>query len=232
MNYFAHGYRFIDRPHFLVGTALPDLLSAVDRGVRLRGRRVSPFAEEANGDAAELAAGVLQHLADDHWFHETPAFHETTGEMTRLFRRLLGPDDGFRPGFLGHITTELLLDAVLIDRRPALLDDYYEAVAAVDPQFIEDNVNRMVKVPTDQVARFLPVFVEIQFLRDYVQSDRLLFRLNQVMRRVRLKPLPDETAPLLDVGRAIVEARADDLLSNRPADDASDLHNEQLTTDH
>ena len=233
MNYFAHGFRFTDRPYFLVGTALPDLLSAVDRGVRLRGRRVSPFAEASGGDEAELAAGVLQHLADDQWFHDTHAFLEVSGELTRLFRTLLGADDGFRPGFLGHITTELLLDAVLIERDPGHLDRYYEAVANVDPRFVEETVNRMAKVPTDQVARFLPVFVEIQFLRDYVRSDRLLFRLNQVMRRVRLKPLPDETTSLLDVARTLVETRADELLPDaRATSDAAGFHDGQLTSEN
>src|SRR3984957_18435669 len=36
MNYFAHGIRFVDRPWFLAGTALPDWLSVIDRRVRLR----------------------------------------------------------------------------------------------------------------------------------------------------------------------------------------------------
>ena len=77
MNYLAHGIRFVDRPWFLVGTAVPDLLSVADRRVRMRERRVVP-AVEAAVDSAEprtqLAAGVLQHLADDDWFHRTPAF--------------------------------------------------------------------------------------------------------------------------------------------------------------
>jgi hypothetical protein len=213
MNYFAHGRQHTDRPWFLVGTALPDLLSSADRRVRLRSKRVEPFADGSGSALAELAAGVLRHLADDQWFHETRAFFEVSGELSRMFRALLGPDDGFRPGFLGHIVTEILLDAVLIERHPALLDRYYAALAQIDPQTVQDAVNRMAKVPTDQIVPFLPLFCEVQFLRDYVEPERLLFRLNQVMRRVKLKPLPAETMDLLQRARPVVTARADELLA-------------------
>ena len=213
MNYFAHGHLHIDRPWFLVGTALPDLLSAADRRVRLRSKRVEPFAHESEMARAELAAGVLQHLADDQWFHGTRAFFETSGRLAQMFRDMLGPDDGFRPGFLGHITTEILLDAALIERHPERLDTYYQSLAAVDAQIVQDAVNRMAKTPTDQITAFLPLFCDVQFLRDYIDPVKLLFRLNQVMRRVKLKPLPDETIDLLERARGIVAGSADDLMT-------------------
>jgi hypothetical protein len=39
-----------------------------------------------------------------------------------------------------------------------------------------------------------------------------LFRLNQVMRRIRLAPLPEQTAQVLQAGRRIVADRQRDLL--------------------
>lgn len=212
MNYLAHGWRFLDRPWFLAGTAIPDWLSVADRRVRMRGPRVRPFADGSGSAEAELAAGVLQHLDDDQWFHRTPAFFETTAHLTRLFRELLGPDDGFRPGFLGHIVTELLLDSVLIERMPELLDRYYEALDRLDPVRIEHAVNRMGTRTTATLAPLIPHFRQEQFLRDYLDPRRLLWRLNQVMGRIKLKPLPDQTAAVLTDGRAIVAHRAADLL--------------------
>src|SRR5579872_3611873 len=152
MNYFAHGLRFLDRPYFLAGTALPDWLSIVDRRMRLRERSVRPFADGTSSPAAELAAGVLQHLADDAWFHRTAAFAIASAELTVLFREALGPDDRHRPAFLGHILTEMLLDAVLIDRHPELLADYYRAAGQVDPRVVEDCANRMSRHATDRLA--------------------------------------------------------------------------------
>ncbi len=210
MNYFAHGVRFLDRPYFLAGTACPDWLSVADRGVRLRSRRVRPFAEE-EGDRAEFAAGVLKHLADDDWFHSTPAFHETTGELARMFKPL-GEDDGFRAGFLGHVVTELLLDAVLIGRRPERLDAYYAAFETVDPAAVQAFVTAMAPRAPERLPRFVDLFRSVQFLRCYADSRRLLTRVNQVLDRVRLPNLPERAVGVLEAGRALVETRADALL--------------------
>lgn len=212
MNYFAHGQRFTDRPYFLAGTAVPDWLSIVDRKVRMRTRRVEPFADGSNSIQAQVAAGVLQHLHDDHWFHQTRGFVEASADLARLFRELLGPEDGFRPGFLGHIGLELILDGVLIDRDPDRLDDYYAAIDTIDAGEIQQAVNRMSRVETTQLEPMLPLFQREQFLRDYVEPERLLYRLNQVMRRIKLKQLPQQAEDVLREGRGIVEHRFEDLL--------------------
>ena len=178
MNYFTHGMRFLDRPYFLAGTAVPDWLSVADRKVRMRSRRVGPFADGSGNIHSEIAAGILQHLYDDNWFHQTRAFAETSLELSRLFRDVLGPDDGFRPGFLGHIVTEILLDGVLIERHGNLLDKYFAALATISGPTVERCVNQMSKNQTNRLAPLIPRFHSEQFLRDYVQPARLLFRLN------------------------------------------------------
>jgi hypothetical protein len=212
MNYFAHGIRFLDRPYFLAGTALPDWLSVADRRVRLRARDVQPFSNADGGPAGEIAAGVLQHLADDAWFHKTAAFAVASAELTVLMRDALSPDDGHRPAFLGHILTEILLDAVLIDSHPGRLDEYYAALAQIDPGLVEQTVNRMSRIPTDRLTPLVPRFAGERFLADYCETNRLLYRLNQIMRRVKLNPLPGDLGDVLEQARIIVEKRAAELL--------------------
>ena len=212
MNYFAHGMRYTDRPYFLAGTAIPDWLSVVDRKVRVRGQHVKPLADGSGEAAAELAAGVLQHLDDDQWFHNSAAFYETSGELTRLFRERLAGEDGYRSGFLGHIVTELLLDGVLVERNPLLLDAYYDALLSIDPAIIEQSVNRMARKSTSRLAALIPRFIDEQFLRDYSDPPRLAFRLNQVLRRIKLKQLPDDFTDVLSVAQVIVTERADQLM--------------------
>ncbi len=36
MNYLSHGFRFVDDPYFVAGTALPDWMSVLDRRNRAR----------------------------------------------------------------------------------------------------------------------------------------------------------------------------------------------------
>lgn len=229
MNYFAHGRRFTDRPYFLAGTAIPDWLSVVDRRVRMRPRRVQPFADGSGSPEAELAAGILQHLYDDGWFHRTRAFTEVTGALTHLFRTLLPQDDGMRPSFLGHIVTELILDGLLIERDPAALEAYYGALAEVDPAIIERAVNGMSREQTDRLAMMLPLFRRELFLWDYLEPAKLLRRLNQVLSRIKLSALPAETIAVLEESWKIVELRADELLDHHA--DASAATNAEPTAD-
>ncbi len=212
VNYFTHGIRHLDRPYFLVGTAMPDFLPVIDRNVRLRARFVQPCLGDEDPATAEFAAGVLQHLEDDRWFHKTRGFFEITGELTRLFREHVAGDDRFRAAFLGHIVTELLLDRVLIADSTGLLDQYYEAWMQVDRAAVEKMVNQMSRVTTDRVARGLRLFQEERFLYDYADAERLLFRLNQVMKRVRLPQLPDSTIHVFSSGETIIRSRWRELL--------------------
>jgi len=211
MNYFAHGIRFLDRPWFLAGTALPDWMSVIDRRVRLRPKLIAPCAVGSGTIEAELAAGALQHFEDDHWFHKTRAFAEATAQIGRLFRDFLGPGDGFRCGFLGHIACELLLDSILIERHPDSLDRYYALFESLDAARLSQTVCDLAGQQVN-VAPWLPIFCREQFLRDYADSGRLAYRLNQVLRRVKLEPLPAGIEESLSAGRSIVRTYADGLL--------------------
>ena len=103
MNYFAHALRFLDRPYFVAGTAVPDWLSVVDRQVRVRAKLIEPHLLNDGSPLAEVAAGAWQHLHDDGWFHATRAFFEVSTSLAVKFREVVGPDDSHRTSFLGHI---------------------------------------------------------------------------------------------------------------------------------
>jgi hypothetical protein len=218
MNYFAHGYRFLDDPYFLAGTAVPDWLSAVDRRVRVRPKEAEAHGEGIGlgGDRealpARVARGVARHHADDGWFHTTEAFAELSWRYTIRIRDILEPDDGMRPSFLGHILIEILLDSILIDENPGLLDAYYRAMSEVDPVLVEDAVNRMSTSPTERLSLFIPAFTRERFLCDYSDDHRLLRRLNQVMRRVGLSTLPEKFLEVLPDARRETADRRRELL--------------------
>ena len=212
MNYFAHGFRYIDSPYFLAGTAVPDWLSVADRKVRMREKRVAPILEADDAVIRDIAHGIRQHLEDDNWFHKQPEFVLLCGEMTLIIKGVLGTDDGFRPSFLGHIVTEMLLDTVLIEQDQTILNNYYSAMESIDPERIESAVNLIGKEPTTRLVRFIELFRRERFLFDYLDMNSMLYRLNQVMRRVKLHPLPEQFAECLEAGRELVEQRAHQLL--------------------
>jgi hypothetical protein len=213
MNYLAHGIRFLDRPYFMAGTAVPDWLSVVDRRVRMRTKRIGPLLPEwpADSPEREVALGILQHLSDDDWFHTTLGFHDITGRMTVLFREAL-PGDTFLNSFLGHVVTELLIDAELSERHPSHLETYYRSLQSIDPHVVERVVNASARESTALLAEFIPLFIAEGFLHDYRDSAKLLRRLNQVMKRVKLEPLPELTIEVLDAGRGLVATHLPSLL--------------------
>jgi hypothetical protein len=213
MNYFTHGRRYLDEPYFVAGTAVPDWLSVVNRRARARSKLAAPFATDQDPQVAAVARGIMQHHHDDDWFHQTRAFAELSLHFTREIRDRLPKDDGFRPSFLGHILVELLLDATLIEDDPALLDRYYAVMHSLDPYLVNQTVNRMATRETGMLAFFIPRFLEERFLYDYVEDAKLLFRLNNVMRRVRLPMLAETLAEFFPAARRLVRQRSAELLA-------------------
>ncbi len=222
MNYLSHGYRFLDNPLFLAGTAVPDWLSVVNRKVRARKRLVEPVvASTTSEDVRQIGLGILQHHQDDDTFHRCAPFQQLEGELGQEFRKHMPDKHDHRPGFLGHIVVELLLDEVLASRDETLLDRFYAAMELVDEAMIEAAVNQMSTSTTDQLAWFINRFREEKFLYDYANDQSLLMRLNQVLLRVKLPVMETELLVVLPIARKLVAERADLLLDTVSAGSAA-----------
>src|SRR5262245_48931432 len=213
MNYLAHGWRFPAEPYLLAGTAAPDWLSVIDRKVRLRSRTAAEHVDDSDPIVAAIARGVVQHHADDAWFHATPAFNELSLAFAVEIREALPGDEGFRPRFLGHIVVELRLDRALAEADPQRLADYYAALASIDPEATEQVISRLATRPIDRIATLIPRFVAERFLYDYLDDGKLLTRLNHVMRRVGLPQLPPQLAEKLPDMHRRVRSRMTELLT-------------------
>jgi hypothetical protein len=212
VNYFAHAICYLDRPNFIAGLAVPDWLSVVNRRSRVRRKNVIASLQQLPAEECEIAMGILQHLDDDQWFHGTEAFFRTTGELGRRFREAMGPEDAWRCGFLGHVVLEMLIDRVLIENAPAALHRYYQAMEEVDRQQVQQLVSALATQPVPELAHFIDLFLRERFLEDYVDDLRLLRRLNQVMRRVGLAPLPTGVTSVLREGSRLVREQLSELL--------------------
>jgi len=212
MNYFAHGFRYVDDPYFLAGTAVPDWLNVVDRRLRIRAKRAAAYLEAGDPLLRRVAAGIVQHHRDDARFHDAAAFVQVTAAVSCKLRAHLPAEAGHRPGFVAHVLVEVLLDAVLADRAPGRLEDYYRAIDALEPLAVADYVAQMAGRPADSLARWIDRFSRERFLFDYSQDAKLSGRLNQVMARVGLPRLPLRFTRLLPEIKQMVFARRQALL--------------------
>lgn len=215
MNYLAHGYRFLDDPLFVAGTAVPDWLRVAAPRIRARERLVRAATGNSQDEQfLRLCRGIIQHHEDDHVFHSSVVFQHLCEEQSRLFRKLMPDPYDHRPGLLGHIVTELLLDNELARRDPSLLDRYYSALDSVDADWVQQAVNSIVYRPADRLAEFITIFQDIRFLYDYASNDRLMMRLNQVIQRAGLDPMDSDVFPAMDAGRQMLQKHTDDLLNS------------------
>lgn len=216
MNFLCHAIPYLDQPLFAVATGVPDWLRMIDRQIRARERLARPHLSSHDPWLRSVAGGIVRHHVDDRWFHGTAAFAELNFTLAVQLRDLLPGDEGFRPAFVGHILVEMLLDALWIRHDPGLADRYYQALTAVDPRVLQRCVNQITGKPTMQLVELVNRFAAARFLYDYTDHERLLFRLNQVMQRVRLAPLPASLGRWLPTAEKLVESRQRELLS--PAD--------------
>jgi len=222
MNFHCHALPFLDQPLLAISTGIPDWLSAVDRKIRAREKLAKPFLESEDLELRLVARGITQHIKDDRWFHGTQAFAETNMQLAVQLRDLLPGDAGFRPTFVGHILTEMMLDRFWIRDDQTSADQYYAAIASVPATTIQRCVNVITGKPTDRLAGVIERYSEVRFLYDYVDDDKLLFRLNQVMNRVGLARLPDTVGHWLPRAEKLVESRRVELLT--PPDRSNPYH--------
>lgn len=213
MNFLCHALPYLDDPLLAVSTGIPDWLSVVDRKIRARRKLAQRFTDSDDRDLQTVAVGVIRHIEDDRWFHSTQAFVDTNLRLAVGLRDQLPGDNGFRPMFVGHILIEMLLDSYWIRDDRSIAERYFNSLRAVDAGLIERCVNSITQRPTDKLAPLIRQFTEMQFLYDYLDHGKLLFRINQVMRRVGLTQLPETLLDWLADADKLVESRRQRLLT-------------------
>ncbi|TWT50704.1 hypothetical protein Pla22_34470 [Rubripirellula amarantea] len=214
MNFLCHALPYLEtNPLVAICTGVPDWLSAVDRKVRARRKMAALHLDSDDQKLRDVAAGIMKHIDDDRWFHSTEAFTHTNLELAVELRDLLPGDTGFRPMFVGHIVIEMLLDSIWIRRDRSFGEQYYSAVENADAREIERCVNVITGKPTMALAPLIGRFAEVAFLYDYAEPEGMLLRLNQVMKRVKLQPLPDSLLPWIARTDKLVESRMQRLLT-------------------
>jgi hypothetical protein len=201
MNFLSHALPYLDQPLVAVATGIPDWLSIVDRRIRARGRAALQHVDSDDDELRRVAMGILRHIEDDRWFHTTEAFVDTNLCLAVELREWLPGDAGFRPTFVSHILIEMFLDAFWIDEDRGTAERYYGAIEATGYATIQRCVNTITGQPTERLIEVMERFVASRFLYDYLDHDRLLFRLKISGRVTPRSPAADRIACLLETCR-------------------------------
>ncbi len=201
---------------------MPDWIRLLDRA-RVSSKSTQRFIEDCTSELSveqrAICDGVLQHHADDDWFHSNAVFMSLNLEFARILREQLKDDPSnleangsMRSHFVAHVAIELLLDGYLIEQEPGRIAEYYRVVEQLDYSTVVATVERIAKRPLEKLPTLIRRFAVERFLYDYLNDRRLLRRLNQVMRRVSLPQLPETTIDWLREIRARIYEQAPTLL--------------------
>ncbi len=213
MNSFAHALPFLDRPYYAVGASLPDWLAAADRKCRVRRKRAVDWVDDEDPIVAEVAGGVVQHLKDDHWFHTSGVFRDFEMKFAIEIRDIYDGDTSMRPGFVAHVMVEMFIDSWLQQNFPGQLERYYQLIAEVDPQKVQEAINRFATKPTELLVPAMDRFISERFIFDYVTDEGAVYRMSRVLERIGLEPLDEKILPWAATARPRVDEQIKGLLS-------------------
>ncbi len=204
MNYLAHSVAFlatdgadvdVDGLLFwrVAGTSLPDWLRVVDKHARVRPDVLDAVDVSDDARFAALRDGARRHHDDDHRFHADDAFDAHSADLAARFR-LLAP--GLRASTLGHILTEMLVDACLMRADPTLLPRYYAGLDSIGEDVVTAFSRRATGRPLLELPVLLQRFKRSRFLELYASDEGVLDCLTGVCQRARL-PLPPSSSTTL-----------------------------------
>lgn len=190
MNLLSHFYldRDLVNSYFTVGAATPDLLSIYNSNVRAKAVHLRKMDEEtADKINPAFLDGLKRHFFADGVFHTSPLFQKETRRISELLVEFFPHTTVPRKFFIAHILLELMLDKVLIDLHPGLLDSYYGHFQSLQPfRVIRSSTELAVGANLPNYENYMTNFLRKKFLFHYAEYDHIAFVLRRILRRVRI----------------------------------------------
>lgn len=170
--------------YFNTGLIIPDLAKGAVKS--FIGEHIFSVKEHES-----IHQGALRHIQSDKLFHAS-AFFESNNQ---LFNQLI-KDTPFSPAlhrkwFIAHILFELMLDRIFVKYQPNLVNQFYDDLLSIDTQVLKSYLENMGASQSDRYMERFRHFREVQFIRYYIDNNKLLYSLNRIMIRVNLPELSE-----------------------------------------
>ena len=176
MNFIAHYhfYRTDDR-YYNVGLVLPDLVRNFCK-IHLRPNHVFQHPQ-----LRALSMGSQMHLDSDKLFHNSSFFRQCEDLCGYLL------DDKARwprKWFLNHLLSEILLDRIIIEKYPGIVESFYADLSKANPEHTElflkmNGINNY-----QNFTPALQRFVNVAFIFEYLHNEKIVLALGRVYSRL------------------------------------------------
>lgn len=192
MNFLSHYYLDRDRKDswFFVGVSTPDLVSIFDRNVRLKKNKMPLIRENENSEAEiSFYNGCLRHIEVDGIFHTSDFFKEETSTISKMLVDAYDKDELNRAFFIAHVAFELILDKILIQETPGLVESFYAHMEkfSLDQQL--KMTEWVTKTSLPGYKGFLHKFISRKYLSHYTDWDHVVYVLKKILMGVGVKPI-------------------------------------------
>jgi hypothetical protein len=152
----------------------------------------------------QIYDGCLRHINSDKYFHSSAFFVEQL-RLVKLHMSVIPfTNELTRKWFIAHILMELMLDRTMCKLFPDKLNDYYNDLQKIEEGIIHSFFDQNKAINFDTFWPHFEHFRSIQYIRYYVDNNKLVYSLNRIMQRVGLKALNEiDTVLMMNLIEAI-----------------------------
>jgi hypothetical protein len=189
VNYLAHYFceHPDERPYFVLGLILPDLLRDVQkRKMRFGEELLTASREGAHGPiGVDIAAGIQRHLDVDVDFHNSAFFKDGMHRVWQWLEEYEYETIPTRLPVFAHVLLELMMDRIIIRHVPEAMAQFYSMLEQVErPEVLQwFEALGVLERPAAAFAR-IQVFLDDRFLYRYPDNAMMLYALNVLNQKV------------------------------------------------
>lgn len=181
-----------ERPYFMVGCILPDLYRSFHKDIRVRHKHIT-IKHSSTEVINHINEGILRHLEIDRLFHTSSFFKQHTKKITAILKQHSFEHIDKYFFFLSHILIELMLDRILIKQYPKLTEQFYLTLDKIEEKYLEMHLKSINFVEHARGFNlFFNQFRRAQYLKGYIDNEKLIFALNKIWGRIGQQPFSSQ----------------------------------------
>lgn len=181
MNFIAHFYlehHCKDIPYLIAGLAIPDLWHAQ---LNLYAPRHEP---DESTELAHFKTGLQKHFIADKIFHNSDYFISMSEWANEKIKKINTSAQLKRKFFLVHISVELVLDRVLIQHYPFLVEEFYNCFEQINPQQVQTYMEQIYYYNFEGLSERITQFTAQKRIYEYTKDEKLLSLLDWMMQKI------------------------------------------------
>lgn len=172
-----------------LGAVIPDLVPLLQRKPRIH--QIAALWKKSEPEGTSISGvldGIEFHLFVDRAFHKAPLFLSCAEALTKTLNEA-SDEKGLKRFFAAHVGAELYFDHLLLTRYPELGEGFNHLLKQTRDNLLNPFVLAHPAFEKETWDDFMDKIITPEFLGAYFHVESLIERLQQVLTRMRQRPL-------------------------------------------